>query len=704
MKRPLALIGLTAMLVLTVCFYADSVWLNWLAGLSAAGFAVSIAVRKLRKKPEFPAFFAVVLISVIGFTMFTEFYVEPIQAEFDGNNAEVTAVLLDEPESYKDKLFYTVKTKTINGENKSIRLVLRTIREVRCEIGDTLKFTAELESADYGEYLADKVYIGAYTYEYVDVIEAEHRPLYFYIVKLRQNIRSAFYNELEEDPADLASAVLLGDNNFSTETYEALRCSGLTHIVVVSGLHLSVITLLCSKLFSKWLKNKYINALVTFLFVLFFLCLTGFGKSSIRAAIMLFVLIASKLFKREGDSLNSLGFAAILLCLFNPYVVGDVGVLLSFSATFGIVVFRKPLYIFLTKKLKPYHESNHKRINKSVRKAAELFATTFTATVCTVPVNILFFGRVSLVQIFANLFVGPLVKWFMLSSALCALFYCISVPFAAGFFAFFAEILGKAILCIAKLFASIPMAYVKADYGFVILWILAVIIIFATAYFIRRNGKGLHLICIVMSVLVFISGSLGHIIASQNKVTLYVAPAKYGQSVILSSKEGNVLLYSADDAYALAETDQILESLFTEKQLMVNSLENTDEYDLALFDYKEVLMYDNISKSDCEILLWDKALLRIFERNGAVYTYLFVADTSVLILPSVGDAKDIPEEMRTADVLITSGLIDNIELLSFKTLVSNGNDFKTLAVIDYFRNRSVNTVAVSDTINFDIVG
>ena len=111
------------------------------------------------------------------------------------------------------------------------------------------------------ENLADKIYINAYTYENVEVIEAEQRPLYFHFVKLRQHLRGALYSELHKDTADLASAVLLGDDSFSDETYEALRRSGLTHMVVVSGLHLSILTMLYSKTFGKLTKNKYINAL-----------------------------------------------------------------------------------------------------------------------------------------------------------------------------------------------------------------------------------------------------------------------------------------------------------------------------------------------------------------------------------------------------------------------------------------------------------
>ncbi len=704
MKRPLALIGLTAMCVLTVCFYADFKWLKWIFGLSLAGLVISLAVKKLRKKPEFTAFFAVVLISVTAFNMFSQFYVKPLQKEYSGKTAEITAVLLDEPEIYNSSSFYPLKTISINDEHKNIKIILGTNTEIKCKVGDTLKFTAELESAEYGKYLADKVYLRAYTYECVDTTEAEHKPLYYYIVKLRQNIRSTFYRSLDTDTADLASAVLLGDNNFSDETYENLRCAGLTHIVVVSGLHLSIITMTYSKIIGRRIKNKYVNAFATLLLVLFFLCLTGFGKSSIRAAIMLMVLIISKLFKWEGDSLNSLGFAAILLCFFNPYIVGDVGVLLSFSATFGIVVFSRPLYEFLTRKLKPEYESDHKRINKAARKVADLFATTITAVFCTLPINILFFGKVSLVQIFANLLVVPMVKWFVIALVLCICSNFLCLPIYAYLFSLITEVIGKLIFYVAKLFSSFPMAYVKADYGFVMLWIVAVVILFVFAYFIRRNGKGLHIICVAMSLLIFVAGSLGHIVYSQNTLTVYVTPSKSGQSIVLSSKDGNVLLYSADSPYALTDTEILLEDIYTEKQLAVIADENQEDYNFTWFDYKEVLMYDNISESDCTVTLWGKALLYVFERKGRVYQYLEFADTTMLILPAFGDVNDIPEDLRSAEVLVASGLIDNMELLSFKTLISNDNSFRSAAVIDYFRNRDINAVSVSDTINFDIVG
>lgn len=712
MKRPLALIGLTAMLVLAVCFYADTKVLYLIMALAFLGLMVSLAIKKLRKTVSLTAFFATILVSVTFFTLFSQLYVKPLQREFDGETAVVAATLREEAEAKGGSYYYTLRTDSISGEPVKMKLSLYSKYALNCEVGDNLTFTAELKSTDYGKYMADRLYLRAYIYDPADVEinEAHSKPFYYYIVKLREGIRTALYAKLDYDTAAFSSAILLGDNSgFTSEIYEDFRRAGLTHIVVVSGLHLAIITMLYRRLFAVLIKNKYINALCTVLLVLFFLALTGFGKSSIRAAVMFFVLILSELFNREGDSLNSLGLAAILLCAGNPYIAGDVGVLLSFSATLGIVAFSTPVERFLTKGLLSLEESWYRRTNKFLRYLAALFSTTAVATAATLPVNVLFFGRVSLVQILTNMFALPLVQYFLLSSALCAVFFYIPIPFAVDFCVFFAEVFGKAILFIAKFFASFSMAYVKADYGFAAFWIFSGIALFSLAYMLRRKGKGLHALCVVMSILVLLSGAIGHLLVSQNTVTLYVAPAKNGQNIIIDSKDGNVLVSTADDNSSKENIFDTLDFIYTENQLMLADANNGSAAEsskdiLSLFDYKEVLMYDTDIKGDCTLKLWDKATLSTFEHEGEVYLYLVCNNTSVLILPSSGDAEDIPEDMRNPDVLITSGMLANMELLSFDTLISNGTSFKQAAVIDYYRHRSGEKISASKTITFDIVG
>lgn len=726
MKRPLALIGLTALLVLAVCFYADLLYVQILAAVSVAGVILSLSIRRIRRLVSPCVLFATILLTAAGFNLFSDFYVKPLQSSFGDEEHRIVAVLKDEGTFWRGKNFYELKVRSVDGKPQSFKIMLSSPDNILCDVGDTLSFTGILNSESYGVYLANRCYLysSVYSESFVTVEKAETRPPYYYAVRLRDKIRTAFYMELDYDNAALATAIVLGDNSgFTDEVQDGIRESGLSHVTVVSGLHLSILTAMYTHTFGKLFKNKYINIFVTFLLVLFFLCLTGFGKSAVRAALMLMVLMMSRLFNRMGDSVNSLGLAAIITCLINPFAVGDVGVLLSYSATFGIAAFGQRMEDFITKPLPGIEESRFKPLNRLLRYTASLFSCTLTAVLATLPVTIIFFGRVSLVQIASNMLVVPLAQWFMLAVSITAVLHLIPcMEIITGIFAFAGDLIGNLMLGFTRFFASFPMAYVKADYNFVFFWMFSSVALLLLIHILGRKGRGLYIICGMLSVMILVSGTLAHVIVSSNVMTVYVYPSYNGQAVILDSSEGNVILACTGK---FLNTDYIyndLEYLNSRGRLIVaasqdNSAAQNAENLLLAFDYDVVLMYDktegngssdNITVCDRDgttaLNLWDKAVLTVIAEGNSVYEYLKYGETSLLILPAQGDVTDIPEELRNPDILITSGIIDNMELLNFETLLANGNDFHKAAVIDFYRLRSGNKLAVNENINFDIVG
>ena len=85
-------------------------------------------------------------------------------------------------------------------------------------------------------------------------------------------------------------------------------------------------------------------------FVMIYMALTGFTSSVIRSGIMMIIYLIGKEFFYESDSLNSLGIAALFMCLPNPYASGDIGMILSFSATLGIIILYPVLSDYVLKK------------------------------------------------------------------------------------------------------------------------------------------------------------------------------------------------------------------------------------------------------------------------------------------------------------------------------------------------------------------
>lgn len=731
MKRPLAIIGLTAMTVLAVCFYASQEITVVLLLTGAIGLLISFIVPMLRKHKAFAGFFASVLIAVVMFTSFVNLYIAPIQQKYVSESGVVSGTLCEEVFYERGLYYYEIKADRINDEKANVKILLSVPEYFECKVGDRVDFTSEIRAVDSGRHIGDRIYLASSIY-YSDspvVTKAEVRPVYYYATELRSKLRSNLYMELDYDNASLASAMLLGDNSgFEDEVYNNLRAAGLTHIVVVSGLHLSIITLIFNKITKRVINNRYIKAVFMAIVVIFFLALTGFGKSSIRAAIMLFVIIAAELFGRESDSVNSLGFAAILLCIANPCVVGDMGVLLSFSSTFGIVVYADKLDCLLTCRLSQTHKSRYPWLNKAARYISAAFSCSLTASLATIPVAAFSFSRVSLVQLFANLCVFPVIRFFMLAALMAAVLHFVPfIDIITDVFAFVADWLGWYILKAAELFASFPFASVRADYGFVFVWVLVSVLLLACAVIFRRKVKHINLICLILCIVVLFAGSTTNILINRDTVTLHLVTGDKGYGVLISTGYGNISLISSGDYYVSGKINDLLEVTYSERQLMVVASYNNTASKCAAdilreFDYNKILMYDTDDNSqyarrlsasrgelenvygDTRINLWDKAELYIVERKGAVYIRLSFGGSSVLMLPHKGDASDIPEDIRNCDVLVASEAIDNMHLLSSSALYYCNDSNDSSETVGALISGDADVFVVEATDKFNITG
>ena len=125
-------------------------------------------------------------------------------------------------------------------------------------------------------------------------------------------------------------------SGLSADLKQLFQQAGLSHILVVSGLHLSAIGALCYLALKRFL-NRRAAAALSCLAVLLFMCVVGFTPSVVRAGCVMLLIYIGKLLKQPGDTLTSLGLAALLLCIQNPFAAQDIGLLLSFSATLAVL-------------------------------------------------------------------------------------------------------------------------------------------------------------------------------------------------------------------------------------------------------------------------------------------------------------------------------------------------------------------------------
>ncbi len=200
--------------------------------------------------------------------------------------------------------------------------------------GDKFSGTAYVSAMteDMAYYKSQGAYLEV-TDKALSVAEGEEGENIFY--KLNSRLSAELCCKLGRERGGFAAAVLLGNRSYlSPELYANLKAMGITHLIALSGLHLSVICGIAAFIFRPLGKKAILtSSAVTALFYMLF---TDFSPSIVRAAVMLVMLNLASFFKRGRDCATALGFCAALVTLISPAAVFDLGFQLSLSAVAGV--------------------------------------------------------------------------------------------------------------------------------------------------------------------------------------------------------------------------------------------------------------------------------------------------------------------------------------------------------------------------------
>lgn len=166
-------------------------------------------------------------------------------------------------------------------------------------------------------------------------------------VSTQRHIRDAISSHVPDAGARAALlALLLADRSeIDPETLDSFRATGLMHLLAVSGLHVLLVGLglygllkpLLGRIGLKRRTVEWTRTMVTIALLGLYVLVTGASVSVVRAFVMATILIVGRAAERRVDTLNSLGFAAIVLLLIRPTALFDVGFQLSFSAVAALV-------------------------------------------------------------------------------------------------------------------------------------------------------------------------------------------------------------------------------------------------------------------------------------------------------------------------------------------------------------------------------
>lgn len=180
----------------------------------------------------------------------------------------------------------------------------------------------------------------------------------------------------------------------------------MSHILAVSGMHISYLILGVNCLFKSVLGKK-IAQVITIIVLLFYSGIIGFSASITRAVIMGIMVILSKLIHRKNDIYTSIALSLIVILLYNPYSILKVGLQLSYGGTLGILLFNKTISKLFNLK------SLYKKENKIIEKLKDILSVTFSAQIIILPIILFHFNSLGIYFIITNILVsfiiGPII-------------------------------------------------------------------------------------------------------------------------------------------------------------------------------------------------------------------------------------------------------------------------------------------------------
>ena len=226
------------------------------------------------------------------------------------------------------------------------------------------------------------------------------------IYSARKYIEKNIEAVAEKKQGFLKALILGRKQEMSLRQREALSDAGLSHIVAVSGLHISVFIAFLSKLFS-FVGNRFIRNITFILAVFLLAAVCGFTSSVVRAALMSALAFSGNLLRRKSDNLNNLGVAALIIVIAAPLSAVSASFLLSFGATLGIILLAEKFSVLSSTAF--FRLTKHYP-NRVFRFFSGLFCTSIAAFFFTFPLLYYFFGGQSFISVFSNIVCLPIVS------------------------------------------------------------------------------------------------------------------------------------------------------------------------------------------------------------------------------------------------------------------------------------------------------
>lgn len=485
----------------------------------------------------------------------------------DSKKIFITGRVVSFAKHYKKKRRITILCQAIETKNHIKKMVTGKINlniygfsKINPEFGDIIMFESSIKAPrnfmnpgafDYKRFLQLKGISGT---AYTDIgkikilILSDQIGFFSQLIRKIENLRTNYYNFIlnntqHSSAAKILASLITGKKEIiPSDMRDLFSKAGISHLLAISGLHLSIVSLLFFNLFYRLLsflpillisgKSKKIAGILTIFPLVGYAVFTGFSPSTQRALLMIIVLLFSFVSEKEKDILSSLSIAGILILTIDSAAVFSISFQLSFMAVifiiYGVSLLKK--YPLILKK-------------KLFAKMGLMICVTFFAGLGTLPLTAHYFNIVSTIALISNIIFIPVIGFVVLPLGLVSLICFSYFPSIA---IFIIQVCNQIILfsiSFSKFLVSIPYSWSRI---FSLQWdeIVLIYLVFISIFLVLKGyRKSFALISSLTFLLIIFNFSNAYLEKTSNtNLNITIIDVGQGSSALIQTPEGKNIL------------------------------------------------------------------------------------------------------------------------------------------------------------------
>ena len=379
-----------------------------------------------------------IIISSFISNIIIKFYNNKYENLYNGiERLELTAIVVS---NKKEKEYYNrYKVKITEGKLKKTNLYINVSLKEKLEYGDKIKITGKFieptkarnyKGFDYKQYLKTLKIYGTVEVENIKVLEKNKANI---LMQTSNKIFIKIKNNRENTYGDKMSKIIMGimlgyTDDIDDKTKQDFSNSNISHVLAVSGMHISYIIILVTnstqKVFGKR-KSKIISSVV----LVIYMFITGFSISVVRASIMGLLSCMAFVVYRKSDTLNNISISALITLINNPYSLSGISFLLTYGGTLGIIYF-KPIVEKIIKNIKIRNRKWKYVFLKIQRKCENIIgvvSVSISAQIVIAPIMALYFNTIGIGFLLTNLLLSYLIGVIVIGGFIQILISMISI-------------------------------------------------------------------------------------------------------------------------------------------------------------------------------------------------------------------------------------------------------------------------------------